>query len=529
MKTRKWWQDGVVYQIYPRSFMDSNGDGVGDLVGITQRLEHLSWLGVDAIWLSPCFRSPMKDFGYDVSDYCDIDPVFGTLADFDSLVEQAHSRAIHVLLDWVPNHSSDRHAWFRESRRDRNNPKRDWYVWRDAKPDGTPPNNWMSHFGGGAWSWDQTTEQFYLHSFLPEQPDLNWRNPELVEAMHGVLRFWLDRGVDGFRIDVIHAIAKDPEFRDNPLIEGRKPDFFGQHHVHDQNHPDVHRMLRGIRAVLDEYEDRMTVGEVSILNPDEVGKYYGNDDELHLAFNFSFLRAPWSAERFRAEIEHFEAALPDDAWPDAVLSNHDASRHASRFDDPMYGDARARVAAMLLLTQRGTPFLYYGEEIGMRNVEIPTDRLRDPVALNIHPKAGRDPERTPMQWEAGQGAGFSEAEPWLPNGSDAGVRNVAGQREDPASLLCFYRDMLALRRATPALYRGSYRSLEAPADVLAYEREFDGARVWVVLNFGNTAARIDLADFPVAGGLRSTFGSALPDRTGGVELAAAEGLVLVVG
>lgn len=525
---RLWWQDGVVYQIYPRSFMDSNGDGIGDLRGIRDRLDHLAWLGVDAIWISPCFPSPMKDFGYDVSDYCDIDPMFGTLADFDALLEAAHAREIRILLDWVPNHSSDQHAWFRESRSSRTNPKRDWYVWRDPTPDGEMPNNWMSHFGGEAWTFDESTGQYYLHSFLPEQPDLNWRNPELVAAMHDGLRFWLERGVDGFRIDVIHAIAKDPQFRDNPLLEGGHPGFYGQQHLYDQNHPDVHEMLRGIRAVLDEYEERVTVGEVFIMNPDEVGKYYGDDDELHLAFNFSFLRSPWSAERFREEIERFEAALPANAWPDAVLSNHDVSRHASRYDDPRFGAARARSAALLLLTQRGTPFLYYGEEIGMRNGTIAPERLRDPVALNIHPKVGRDPERTPMQWDDSGGAGFTTGDPWLPIGDDAAVRNVAAQRADPAALLHFYRDLLALRRSTPALRRGSYRSLPSAEGVLVYERACEGSRAWIALNFRDEPVRVELPDAGVVGGLRGEFGRPLPERSGVLELAAAEAAVLVV-
>lgn len=522
-----WWRDGVIYQIYPRSFMDSNGDGIGDLEGIRQRLDYLTWLGVDAIWLSPCFPSPMKDFGYDVADYCDIDPCFGTLADFDRLLADAHARGIRVVLDWVPNHSSDQHPWFRESRSGRESPKRDWYVWRDARPDGSPPNDWLAMFGGRAWEWDEASGQFYLHSFLPEQPDLNWRNPEVERAMHEVLRFWLDRGVDGFRIDVVHKIAKDPELRDNPVREGL-PGYYGQVHVHDENHPDVHQMLRRIRRLLDGYPERMAVGEVYILDPAEVAKYYGRGDELHLAFNFSFTFSPWSAVSFRGCVETFENLLPSEAWPDQVLSNHDNSRHATRYDDPLHGEARTRVAAMLLLSLRGTPFLYYGEEIGMRDVPIPDEAIQDPLARNVHPKLGRDPERTPMQWAAGPGAGFTTGHPWLPIASDAEHRNVAAQREDPASLLHLYRELLALRRSTPALHRGSYRSLEAPADVFAYERKAPGSRVVVALNFSNESRSIDFGSSRVLGGLWSRYGAELPPRAGEVTLGPSEGILLVI-
>jgi alpha-glucosidase len=523
-----WWRDGVVYQIYPRSFADSNGDGVGDLEGIRARLDHLEWLGVDAIWLSPIQRSPMKDFGYDVSDYCNVDALFGTLADFDRLLADAHARGIKLVLDWVPNHSSDKHPWFVESRVSRRSPKRDWYVWRDPGPDGGPPNNWYSIFGGGAWTWDAPTGQYYLHSFLREQPELNWRNPELVAAMHDTLRFWLDRGVDGFRIDVIHALAKDPELRSNPEIEGARPGRFGQRHDYDEDHPDVHAMVRAIRGVLDEYDDRMAVGEVYLLDPAAVARYYGKGDELHLAFNFSVMKTPWDADGFRETIGRFEGLLPEaNGWPTLVLSSHDEPRHASRYDHPDLGDARARLAAMLLLTLRGTPFLYYGEEIGMRNVEIPPDRLRDPIGLNIHPKVSRDPERTPMLWDRSPNAGFSRVEPWLPLGPDAGRRSVEAQREDPASLLHLYRDLLALRRATPALCQGSYRGLEAPPGVFAFERGHGAQRVRVALNFGDRPQHWSGGAGTVQGGLCTAFGTPLPP-TPEVDLGPAEGVALVV-
>ena len=519
----------MIYQIYPRSYLDTNGDGIGDLAGIRSKLDHLQWLGVDGIWLSPCFPSPMADFGYDVADYCDIDPVFGSLDDMDRLIAEAHSRDIRVILDWVPNHTSDRHPWFVESRSSRDHPKRDWYVWRDAGEGDTAPNNWKSVFGGKAWTWDESTGQYYLHSFLAEQPDLNWRKPELVEAMHDTLRFWLDRGVDGFRIDVIHKLAKDPALRSNPVESHGGVEI--QDNVHNENHPDIHDMLRGIRGVLDEYEERMAVGEVYILDPDKVGRYYGSEgdlDQLHLAFNFSFLHAPWEADAFRREIERFEAALPSGAWPDVVLSNHDVSRHATRYEDGTYGDARARLAALMLLTLRGTPFLYYGEEIGMRDVPIAEDQILDPVGRNIHPRFGRDPERTPMQWNADCAAGFTTGTPWLPIAADSAARNVAVQKNTPDSLLNLYRELLALRRVTPALHRGAYRTLSAPPDVLAYERCTDEDRAVVALNFSGNPATVTLGYGAVRRGLRTTAGAALPANADEISLDPSEGAVLIL-
>ena len=527
MKDRLWWKDGVIYQIYPRSFQDANGDGVGDLEGIRQRLDHLAWLGVDAIWLSPCFPSPMADFGYDVADYCDIDPLFGSLDDFDRLLADAHANGIKVVLDWVPNHSSDQHAWFRESRASRTNPKRDWYVWRDAKPDGSLPNNWVSIFGGPAWELDPATGQYYLHSFLKQQPDLNWRNPEVVEAMHGVLRFWLDRGVDGFRIDVIHRIAKHPELLDNPLIADATG-YGGQRHIHDENHPDVHELLRGFRRVHDAYKERMMVGEVYLFDPDEVARYYGNGDELHLAFNFSFLRSPWDAATFRREIERFERAVPENGWPDVVLGNHDVPRHASRYEHPTFGDARARVAAMMLLTLRGTPFLYYGEEIGMRNVAVPENRLQDPLAWTLHPSLSRDPERTPMCWDRAPGAGFSSAdEAWLPVGPQPPHTNVAAELEDRASLLWLYKNLLAFRREHPALHRGSYQSLEAPDGVLAFERRTDSEVARVALNFSDEPRNVSLGSGRITHQLHTnpSAGVAHPNA---FPLGPAEGIVTII-
>jgi alpha-glucosidase len=526
---RLWWRDGAIYQVYPRSFGDSNGDGSGDLEGIRQRLDHLAWLGVAGIWISPFFTSPMKDFGYDVADYCDVDPLFGTLADFDRLLADAHARGIRVILDLVPNHSSDQHPWFQESRPSRASPKRDWYVWRDPAPGGGPPNNWVSIFGGPAWEWDEGTGQYYLHSFLKEQPDLNWRSAELERAMHGVLRFWLDRGVDGFRIDVAHRIAKDPALRSNPRVPGSDdPGYGGQEHLYDEDHPDLHAMYRRMRALVDEYDERVLIGEVFLMDPARVAKYYGAGDELHQGFNFSLLSGPWSGERFKREVERFQAAVPPEGWPNQVLSNHDVHRHSTRYDHPEHGEARVRLAAFLLLLLRGTPFLYYGEEIGMRCAFIPENRLRDPLAFTLHPSLTRDPERTPMQWSGEPGAGFTSSEPWLPIHLDAAQRNVAAQRRDAGSLLHLYRELIALRAAHPALSRGEQNTLPAPHDVFAFERSHGNERFVVALNFGDAPATVSLGSDAALYGIHSRAGTALPRDLAHVELGAAEGVVLRV-
>ncbi|RIL04832.1 MAG: alpha-amylase [Proteobacteria bacterium] len=527
-----WWRDGVVYQIYPRSFLDANGDGVGDLEGIRRRLDHLAWLGVDAIWISPFYPSPMADFGYDVADYCGVDPLFGTLADFDRLLADAHARGIRVVVDWVPNHSSDRHPWFVESRSSRTSAKRDWYVWRDPAPDGGPPNNWFSNFGGPAWTLDPKTGQYYLHSFLPEQPDLNWRNPELVAAMHATLRFWLDRGVDGFRTDVGHRILKDPLLRDNPpnpnVPEQYRNGFLGQLHLHDENHPDVHVAYRAIRRLLDAYDERMMVGEIYIMDGREVAKYLGDGDELHLSFHFKFVHAGFDPAALRREVEEFEALCPAKGWPTWTLSNHDVPRHATRFDHPSLGDARARLAALLLLTLRGTPFLYYGEEIGMRNVPVAEEAMQDPLARRLHPRLCRDGERSPMCWEPGPGAGFTaHPQPWLPLGPQPPRTDVASQCDDRTSLLWLYKDLLALRRAHPSLQRGDYRGLDAPDGVWSYERRSDGERARVALNFSDAPRRVDLGAGRVVAG-RRTGAAPLPERAGAVELGPAEGIVAIL-
>ena len=521
-----WWQRAVVYQVYPRSFADSEGDGVGDLAGIIGHLDHLEWLGVDAIWLSPFYPSPMADFGYDVADYTGVDPVFGTLDDFDRLVAGAHARGIRVVIDLVPNHTSDRHPWFLESRSSRDNPRRDWYVWADPRPDGGPPNNWLSSFprAGKAWTFDEPTGQWYLHSFMPEQPDLNWWNPEVREAMDDVMRFWLDRGVDGFRVDVAHKMAHDPELRDNPLIELDEEDLGESQEARDsrfaklkavprrdEDWPEVHEILRRFRRTLDAYDDRMAVGEVYLLDLERLARYYGSgQDEFHLAHNFVFQSQPWKAEAFRAVVDEFSGLLPADAWPAWMLSNHDVSRIASRYDEGGNGQARARVAAMLLLTLRGTPFVYMGDEIGQADGEIPAGRVVD--------VDGRDPERTPVQWDGSPGAGFSPgaaAEPWLPVGPEAARVNVAAERDDPASMLTLYRRLIWSRKGSPALHGGGYRSLpDAPGGCYAYLRTAGDERLLVALNFTG-----EELEYPVGGHQRGRLElSTDPSRPTGQEL-----------
>ncbi|MGD8821422.1 MAG: alpha-amylase family glycosyl hydrolase [Anaerolineae bacterium] len=499
-----WWQTGVIYQIYPRSFKDTTGNGVGDLRGVLQQLDYLSeTLGVDAIWLSPFYPSPMADFGYDVADYTDVDPLFGTLDTFDQLLAQAHQRGLRVIIDLVPNHTSDQHPWFIESRSSRTNPKRDWYMWADAKPDGSPPNNWLSVFGGPAWEFDAQTGQYYLHSFLKEQPDLNWRNPAVKAAMFDVARFWLDRGVDGFRIDVAQFIMKDPELRDNPPNPGTKMDIhraLGDYdsllHIHDKAHPDAHAIYREFRQVLDSYNGqnpRMTIGEIHIFDWEEWASYYGQSlDELHMPFNFQLLNIPWQASRVRSTVNDLESALPPGAWPNYVLGNHDESRLATRI-----GPAQARVAAMLLLTLRGTPTMYYGDEIGMADVPIPPERQQDPWGLRV-PGLGRDACRTPMQWTAAAYAGFSAPDTpalWLPLAADYQEVNVERQLADPHSLLNLYRRLLAYRRNSPALSWGDYQPVDgAPADCFLYRRHTDEERLLVALNFTSERQRLALPD-----------------------------------
>ncbi|HEY3392536.1 MAG TPA: alpha-amylase family glycosyl hydrolase [Lacipirellulaceae bacterium] len=527
-RQHEWWQRGVIYQIYPRSFQDSNGDGVGDLPGVLSRLDYLEWLGVDAIWLSPIYPSPMADFGYDISNYTDIEPVFGTLADFDRLVAEAHRRSIKIVLDFVPNHTSSEHPWFLESRSSRDNPKRDWYIWRDPEPGGGPPNNWLSNFGGSAWQLDKRTGQYYYHAFLGEQPDLNWRNPEVQDAMLDVLRFWLDRGVDGFRVDVIWHIVKDDQFRDNLPDPEYKP-----HHAphrqllatYNTDRPEVHDIIARMRGVLDEYEEKMMVGEI-YLPMERVIEYYGAQGSgVHLPFNFQLIELPWHSRALADAIERYEALLPSHGWPNWVLGNHDNPRIASRI-----GAAQARVAAMLLLTLRGTPTLYYGDEIAMHNVPIPPERVQDPFEKNVPGLGlGRDPARTPMQWSGASNAGFTAGSPWLPIAEDFTSRNVEAQSADPKSILTLYRRLIQLRREQPALSIGSYAPIPTQGDLLAYRRNFErGRRYLVLLNLSSDPATFQSAAIPHHGRivLSTHLDREAEPFDGQIELRCDEGLLI---
>ncbi len=475
-----WWKRAVFYQIYPRSFADSNGDGVGDLAGIRAHLEDLAWLGVDALWLSPFFPSPMADFGYDVADYCNVDPLFGDLATFDALVADAHDLGMRVIIDWVPNHTSDQHPWFVDAASSRHAEHRNWYVWREPSADGSPPNNWVAAFDltAPAWTFHEPSGQWYLHLFESAQPDLNWDEPAVEAAMLDTLRFWLDRGVDGFRADVVHGIGKDPALPDDP------PELVGIPHCAINDVAVTHERLRTIRQLLESYPgERMMVGEVFLMSTQAIATYYGTNDEVHLAFNFPPLFAPWRADRWQACIQETAAALdPRGAWPSWVLSNHDNPRHRTRYDRAaaragedeataaVRSEARARAAAVLLLTLRGTPFIYQGDELGLTDADVPADRQVDP--------GGRDGCRAPLPWNDGPDRGWPTADhlrPWLPLPPDGDTRNRAAQRRDPHSILHLYRRLLALRRTTPALQNGQAELLDAPDGVLAMRRRTEDA------------------------------------------------------
>ncbi|MEO8247030.1 MAG: alpha-amylase family glycosyl hydrolase [Chloroflexota bacterium] len=494
----RWWQTAVVYEIYPRSFADANGDGVGDLRGITARLDYLAWLGVDAIWIAPFYPSPMADFGYDVADYTDVHPMFGTLDDFDALLAAAHARDLRVLVDFVPNHTSREHQWFVESRSSRDNPRRNWYVWRDPAPGGGVPNNWISMFNGSSWELDPATGQYYLHTFLPEQPDLNWRHPEVRAAMFDNARFWLDRGVDGFRIDVAQMVMKDPQLRDNPPNPStdeleRLGAWSRQLHVNDIGHPDIHELYRAWRRMLDEYgertgRERTSIGELHHPEFERWARFYGEaQDEIHVPFNFHLTYSPWTAAAVRRAVEGVEGVLPDGAWASWVLGNHDQPRFATRA-----GREQAAVGMLLLMTLRGTPTVYYGEEIGMVDVPVPHEQARDPWEQR-EPGKGRDPERTPMQWDASPNAGFTDpaATPWLPVAPDAQQVNVAAQAEDPASLLTLTRRLTSLRREHPALSVGAFEAFgPTPDGIYAFRRVAPDAAVTVALNLTDAPARL---------------------------------------
>lgn len=482
-----WWQTGIIYQIYPRSFMDSNGDGIGDLPGIRQKLDYLQWLGVNAIWISPIYPSPMADFGYDISDHTAIHPIFGDLDAFDQLLNEAHACGIKVILDFVPNHTSDQHPWFLESRSSRDNAKRDWYIWADPAADGGPPNNWVSNFGGRAWSYDSQTGQYYYHAYLREQPDLNWRNPDVEAAMLDVMQFWLQRGVDGFRVDALRQLVKDDQLRDNPI----NPDYTVAQSpykaflpLYTTDLPETMVAVERMRETLDHYPERVLIGEL-YLPLERLVAYYGtNGSGCHLPFNFHLIFTEWTASAIADLIQRYEAILPPDGWPNWVLGNHDKARIASRI-----GHAQAPVAAMLLLTLRGTPTLYYGDELGMQDVPIAPDQVQDPYERNVPGLGlGRDPERTPMQWTVELNAGFTRGTPWLPIAHDYQTHNVEVQREAPDSMLSLYRRLIAFRHQEPAMQVGTYAWIQSQDNVLAYLREAQGQRFLVVLNLGDTDA-----------------------------------------
>ena len=510
----RWWREAVVYQIYPRSFGDTNGDGVGDLAGIEGRLDHLVALGVDAVWVSPFYPSPMKDFGYDVADYTGVDPLFGTMADFDRLLAAAHGRGLKVILDFVPNHSSTQHPWFRNAATSRDAEHRDRYIWHDPAPGGGVPNNWQSSAGGPAWTFHEETGQYYLHTFLPEQADLNWRNPAVRDAMLEAMRFWFERGVDGFRLDVVYHCIKDASFRDDPENPDYDPDtdppFARVRPRHSTDQPEVMDLvIDPMRRLAEEMGNRLLIGEI-YLPTEKLVRYYGETDTgVHLPFNFALIGADWRAEALADLVNRYESHLPPHGWPNWVLGNHDQSRIATRV-----GAAQASVAAMLLLALRGTPTLYYGDEIGTEDVAIPPDRVRDPWELNMPGLGeGRDPCRTPMRWTAEPGRGFCNAdvEPWLPFGPERpNVRDDAG----PGSVLALHRALLALRRRHSALHRGDYERVRAEGDVLVIERRCgDGTneRVAVLLNIGAGTPPAPLGeDWAAAEWLLSTHDAAEP-------------------
>jgi alpha-glucosidase len=534
MAADDWWKNGVVYQVYPRSFQDSDGDGVGDLNGIRSRLGYVADLGVDAVWISPIYPSPMADFGYDISNYCDIDPRFGTLADFDAMAAEAHAKGLKLILDFVPNHTSDQHPWFIESRSSRTSPKRDWYLWRDPAPDGGPPNNWLSNFGGPAWTLDEATGQYYCHTFLKQQPDLDWRNPDVRAAMYDALRFWLRRGVDGFRIDVLYHVIKDDQFRDNPV----NPSFVaGEDESHrlvplyTADRPEVQDIVVEMRRVVNEFStpesSRVLIGEL-YLPLDRLMAYYGRDADgvlqgVQLPFNFQLIGAAWQAGEIDRIVRAYEAALPAGAAANWVLGNHDKPRIASRV-----GPNAARLAAMLLLTLRGTPTLYYGDEIGMTDVPIPPDEVQDPFEKNEPGKGlGRDPQRTPMQWSAAPGAGFTTGKPWLRLADDCAACNVEAMAASDTSMLALYKRLLALRRAEPALNRGAYEPIDSGPDVLAYWR-YEGQRtLLVLLNFAATGFVVPIGLLPQR---PVVVASTLLDRAGPLlgeaSLRAFEGMII---
>lgn len=511
-----WWRGAAIYQIYPRSFCDANGDGIGDLPGITARLDHVAKLGVDAIWVSPFFTSPMRDFGYDVADYCDVDPIFGTLADFDRMVARAHELGLKVTIDQVYAHTSDLHPWFTESRQSRDNPRADWYVWADPQEDGSPPSNWQSVFGGPAWTWDARRCQYYLHNFLSSQPQINAHNPAVQEALLGVMRFWLDRGVDGFRIDALNFLMHDPDMRNNPPApyDGRRRTrpFDYQLKIYNQSHPGIVGFIERLRALCNRYGAVFTLAEVGgDLAETEMKEYTAGDARLNSAYGFDFLYADRLTPELVAETQAKWSDAPGTGWPSWAFENHDAPRALSRWCAPEDADAFARMKAMLLASLRGNIIVYQGEELGLTQVDIPFEQIQDPEAIANWPLTlSRDGARTPMPWQAqGEQGGFTTGTPWLPLGAENHARAVDRQEADPGSLLNLTRDLLNLRRSHPALRIGDFTVLHAGTDVLAFRREADGASVIGVINMGPGPAAWPAAA-PTAGGVLQTVNGAAP-------------------
>ena len=489
----EWWRGGVIYQIYPRSFADSNGDGIGDLAGITARLDYIAQLGVDAVWLSPFFKSPMKDFGYDVSDYCDVDPMFGALPDFDRLVRRAHELGLKVMIDQVFSHTSDRHPWFKESRSRRDNSKADWYVWADAKPDGTPPNNWLSVFGGSAWHWETGRRQYYLHNFLASQPDLNFHNEQVQDQLLAAGKFWLDRGVDGFRLDTANFYFHDKQLRDNPAW-GNRPrtghavapvnPYAFQEHRYDKTQPENIAFLGRLRALLDRYPGATSVGEIDSDDPLlTMAEYTSGVDRLHMAYTFSLLTSTFSAQHIRTTIENLEAGIGD-GWPCWSIGNHDVMRVLSRWGGADAPQALAKVLVALLGTLRGSVCIYQGEELALTEADVPFEMLQDPFGITFWPEIkGRDGCRTPMPWSAnGKFAGFSDAAAWLPVAEQHRQRAVDVQDKSAESVLNTYRRFLAWRRQHPALQRGSIEFIDAPQHALALVREHEEEKILAAFN-----------------------------------------------
>jgi alpha-glucosidase len=488
----EWWRSAVIYEIAPISFQDTNGDSKGDLKGIESRIDYLEWLGIDAVWLTPFFPSPMLDFGYDIADYCAVNPIFGSLEDFDRLLEKLHSRNIKLILDFVPNHTSDKHAWFADSRSSRASAKRDWYVWADPSPNGGPPNNWLSRFGGSAWQWDENTGQYYYHAFLLEQPDLNWRNPEVRAAMADVLRFWMRRGVDGFRLDASAVLAEDALLRDDPVdpdADENTPPPQRLMRVFSDDRPDSLHYIEEIRGVIDEFEGRLVCGEVQG-KTDRIGHFYGNArPRLHLPLNFALLDSPWDALSLQGTIDAYLNAIPEGAWPDWVVGGHDKHRVASKLGQP-----QARVLAMLLLTLKGTAFFFAGDELGVEQGEIPREAVQDPFEKLVPGyDLNRDPERVPMRWDATGNGGFTTGQPWLPMGQASG-RNVFDLQNDERSILHLYRELIRLRKDTPAFGSGDYAPLRSRNDVLIYERSSGTERFRIALNLTHEARCVEFAD-----------------------------------